>query len=165
MEGNFLTAGDLALHETQKMPRFNYEGGGYPYGGGYKRRDSLQGASITGVVLGGTALALAIAAALGVNAASKARSKGNEKVSEFIGKFMSEEKKSRETWQNLHTPTITQYVDVQTGAGAFSGSSANALAAAINNNSGINSAIGGCNFLRVARYSAPQPCGCDTCGE
>lgn len=86
MEGNFLTAGDLALHETQKMPRFNYEGGGYPYGGGYKRRDSLQGASITGVVLGGTALAVAIAAALGVNAASKARSKGNEKVSEFIGK-------------------------------------------------------------------------------
>lgn len=165
MEGNFLTAGDLALYETRKMFPFNYEGGGYPYGGGYKRRDSLQGASITGVVLGGTALAVAIAAALGVNAASKARSKGNEKVSEFIGKYMSAEKLSRETWQNLHTPTITQYVDVQTGAGAFSGSSANALAAAINNNSGINSAIGGCNFLRVARYSAPQPCGCDTCGE
>lgn len=163
MEGNFLTAGDLALYETRRNPYG--EGGGYPYGGGYKRRDSLQGASITGVVLGGTALAVAIAAALGVNAASKARSKGNEKVSEFIGKYMSAEKLSRETWQNLHTPTITQYVDVQTGAGAFSGSSANALATAINNNSGINSAIGGCNFLRVARYSAPQPCGCDTCGE
>lgn len=164
MEGNFLTAGDLALYETRRMYPYG-EGGGYPYGGGYKRRDSLQGASITGVVLGGTALAVAIAAALGVNAASKARSKGNEKVSEFIGKYISAEKLSRETWQNLHTPTITQYVDVQTGAGAFSGSSANALAAAINNNSGINSAIGGCNFLRVARYSAPQPCGCDTCGE
>ena len=164
MEGNFLTAGDLALHETRRMYPYG-EGGGYPYGGGYKRRDSLQGASITGVVLGGTALAVAIAAALGVNAASKARSKGNEKASEFIGKYMSAEKLSRETWQNLHTPTITQYVDEQTGAGAFSGSSANALAAAINNNSGINSAIGGCNFLRVARYSAPQPCGCDTCGE
>jgi hypothetical protein len=166
MEGNFLTAGDLALYETRRMYPYGYEcGGGYGYGGGHKRRDSLQGASITGVVLGGTALAVAIAAALGVNAASKARSKGNEKVSEFIGKYMSAEKLSRETWQNLHTPTITQYVDVQTGAGAFSGSSANALAAAINNNSGINSAIGGCNFLRVARYSAPQPCGCDTCGE
>lgn len=166
MEGNFLTAGDLALYETRRMYPYGCEGGGYPYGGGYKRRDSLQGASITGVVLGGTALAVAIAAALGVNAASKARSKGNEKVSDFIGKYISAEKLSRETWQNLHTPTITQYVDVQTGAGAFSGSSANAnaLAAAINNN-GINSAIGGCNFLRVARYSAPQPCGCDTCGE
>lgn len=167
MEGNFLTAGDLALYETRRMYPCGYDGGsGYGYGGGHKRRDALQGASITGVVLGGTALAVAIAAALGVNAASKARSKGNEKVSEFIGKFMSAEKLSRETWQNLNTPTVKQYVDVQTGAGAFAGSAANAnaLAAAINNN-GINSAIGGCNFLRVARYSAPQPCGCDTCGE
>ena len=161
MEGNFLTAGDLALHETQKMPRFNYEGGGYPYGGGYKRRDSLQGASITGVVLGGTALAVAIAAALGVNAASKARSKGNEKVSEFIGKFMSEEKKSRETWQNLHTPTITQYVDVQSGSGAYSGANAAAQAAAYAQNYGVNSAIGGCNYLRIARVSESRSCGCD----
>lgn len=161
MDGNFLTSGDLALHETQKMPRFNYEGGGYPYGGGYKRRDSLQGASITGVVLGGTALAVAIAAALGVNAASKARSRGNEKVSEFIGKFMSEEKKSRETWQNLHTPTITQYVDVQSGSGAYSGANAAAQAAAYAQNYGVNSAIGGCNYLRIARVSEPRSCGCD----
>lgn len=161
MDGNFLTAGDLALYETRKMHPFNYEGGGYPYGGGYKRRDSLQGASITGVVLGGTALAVAIAAALGVNAASKARSKGNEKVSEFIGKFMSEEKKSRETWQNLHTPTITQYVDVQSGAGAYSGANAAAQAAAYAQNFGVNSAIGGCNYLRIARVSEPRSCGCD----
>lgn len=60
---------------------------------------------------------------------------------------------------------MTQYVDVRTGAGAASTSNALALAEAmaINNNSGLNSAIGGCNFLRVARYSAPRPCGCDTC--
>lgn len=161
MDGNVLTSGDLALYETRKMYPFNYEGGGYPYGGGYKRRDSLQGASITGVVLGGTALAVAIAAALGVNAASKARSKGNEKVSEFIGKFMSEEKKSRETWQNLHTPTITQYVDVQSGAGAYSGANAAAQAAAYAQNFGVNSAIGGCNYLRIARVSEPRSCGCD----
>lgn len=161
MDGNFLTSGDLALYETRKMFPFNYEGGGYPYGGGYKRRDSLQGASITGVVLGGTALAVAIAAALGVNAASKARSKGNEKVSEFIGKFMSEEKKSRETWQNLHTPTITQYVDVQSGSGAYSGANAAAQAAAYAQNYGVNSAIGGCNYLRIARVSEPRSCGCD----
>lgn len=158
MDGNFLTSGDLALHETRKMYPFNYEGGGYPYGGGY-RKNSLQGASITGVVLGGTALAVAIAAALGVNAASKARSRGNEKVSEFIGKFMSEEKLSRETWQNLNAPTVKQYVDVQTGAGAFSGASANALAYA--QNYGVNSAIGGCNYLRIARVSEPRSCGCD----
>ena len=54
----------------------------------------------------------------------------------------------------------------QSGAGA--GASSNALATAealalLNQNNGLNSAIGGCNFLRVARYSAPQPCGCDTC--
>ncbi len=159
MEANALTAGDLALYETRRMFPFNYEGGGYPYGGGYKRRDSLQGASITGVVLGGTALAVAIAAALGVNAASKARSRGNEKVSEFIAKYMSEEKMSRETWQNLNTPTVKQYVDVQTGAGAFSGASANALAYA--QNFGVNSAIGGCNYLRIARVSEPRSCGCD----
>lgn len=165
MEGNFLTAGDLALYETRRMYPYGYEcGGGYGYGGGHKRRDSLQGASITGVVLGGAALVLATAVGWGVNQASKARARGNEKMANFLANFAAAEKQSRETWQNLHTPTITQYVDVQTGAGAFSGSSANALAAAINNN-GINSAIGGCNFLRVARYSAPQPCGCDTCGE
>lgn len=156
-----LTAGDLALYETRRMFPFNYEGGGYPYGGGHKRRDSLQGASITGVVLGGTALAVAIAAALGVNAASKARAKGNEKVSEFIGKYMSAEKLSRETWQNLHTPTITQYVDVQSGAGAYSGANAAAQAAAYAQNYGVNSAIGGCNYLRIARVSEPRSCGCD----
>ena len=70
---------------------------------------------------------------------------------------------------------MTQYVDVRTGAGAGAGAGANALAVAEaaalaqaignNGNNGINSAIGGCNFLRVARYSAPQPCGCDTCGQ
>ena len=123
--------------------------------------------------LGGGALLLAIAAAWGVNQASKARAKGAENLAQAntnyinqVAGFMASERLSRETWQNIHAPSTTQYVDVQTGAGAFSGSSANAaaLAAAINNN-GLNSAIGGCNFLRVARYSAPQPCGCDTCGQ
>lgn len=42
---------------------------------------------------------------------------------------------------------------------------ASEAALAQNNNSGINSAIGSENFLRVQRYSAPQPCGCDTCGN
>ena len=63
---------------------------------------------------------------------------------------------------------MTQYVDVTTNAGAGAAANANALSLAqalaiAQNNAGINSAIGGCNFLRVARYSAPQPCGCDTC--
>lgn len=168
MEGNYLTAGDLALIENRR--------GYYDHEGGYCRRDG-RGMAATGIGLaaglGGGALLLAIAAAWGVNQASKARAKGAENLAQAntnyinqVAGFMASERLSRETWQNIHAPSTTQYVDVQTGAGAFSGSSANAaaLAAAINNN-GLNSAIGGCNFLRVARYSAPQPCGCDTCGQ
>jgi pantoate kinase len=75
------------------------------------------------------------------------------------------ERNSRENWQVANSPTIRQYVDVQTGAGAFSGSTSNALATAIalNQNNGLNSAIGGCNYLRVARVSGSRLCGCDTC--
>lgn len=168
MEGNYLTAGDLALIENRR--------GYYDHEGGYCRRDG-RGMAATGIGLaaglGGGALLLGIAAAWGLNQASKARAKGAENLAQAntnyinqVAGFMASERLSRETWQNIHAPSTTQYVDVQTGAGAFSGSSANAaaLAAAINNN-GLNSAIGGCNFLRVARYSAPQPCGCDTCGQ
>ena len=117
--------------------------------------------------LGGGALLLAIAAAWGLNQASKARNQGTMKAVDLLAQGMLQERQSRETWQDKHSPSTVQYVDVQTGAGAFSGSTSNALATALalNNNSGLNSAIGGCNFLRVARYSAPQPCGCDTCSE
>lgn len=117
--------------------------------------------------LGGGALLLALAAAWGLNQASKARNQGTMKAVDLLAQGMLQERQSRETWQDKHSPSTVQYVDVQTGAGAFSGSTSNALATALalNNNSGLNSAIGGCNFLRVARYSAPQPCGCDTCSE
>ncbi len=164
MEGtNFLTAGDLALHEVR---RYGYNDGCYGgYHHGYKQRNALQGASITGVVIAGAAAAAAVAIGLGLNAASKARARGNEKAIDRLAEFALAERNSRENWQAKHSPSTVQYVDVQTGAGAFSGATSNALATAyaLNNNSGINSAIGGCNFLRVARYSAPQPCGCDTC--
>jgi hypothetical protein len=163
-EMDYMTKGDLALWENRRG--YNYGECGYPMHYG-KQRNALQGASITGVVVAGTALAAAIAIGLGVNAASKARSRGNERVVDKLSEFTLREAERRERWEAKHSPSTVQYVDVQTGAGAFSGSAANAnaLAAAINNNSGINSAIGGCNFLRVARYSAPQPCGCDTCNE
>jgi hypothetical protein len=165
--GEFLTSGDLALHEVRRDRGYCNDG--------YGHRDG-RGMPATGIGLaaglGGGALLLAIAAAWGLNQASKARSKAAENlamanqnyINQVAGLVLSE-RQSRETWQNVHAPTTTQYVDVQTGAGAFSGSTANAVAAAIAQNSGINSAIGGCNFLRVARYSAPQPCGCDTCGQ
>ena len=163
MEGNYLTAGDLALIENRRGYDYDHRGG---------RGMAATGIGL-GAGLGGGALLFALAAAWGLNQASKARAKAAENLAQAntnyinqVAGFMASERLSRETWQNIHAPSTTQYVDVQTGAGAFSGSSANAaaLAAAINNN-GLNSAIGGCNFLRVARYSAPQPCGCDTCGQ
>lgn len=167
MEGNYLTAGDLALIENRR----GYHG----CDDGYYRRDG-RGMSATGIGLaaglGGGALLLAIAAAWGVNQASKARAKGAENLAQAntnyinqVAGFMASERLSRETWQNIHAPSTTQYVDVQTGAGAFSNANAAAAALAYQNQNGLNSAIGGCNFLRVARYSAPQPCGCDTCGQ
>ena len=161
MEGsNYLTAGELALIEQRGGYRQPYGYDGY----GFHDRKRASGAAITGVVLGGAALAAVFAGVWGMNQTSKARSKGNEKAIDILAQQALVERQSRETWQDKHSPSTVQYVDVQTGAGAFSGANANAaaLAAAINNNSGINSAIGGCNFLRVARYSAPQPCGCDS---
>lgn len=171
MEGNYLTAGDLALIENRR-------GYGYGDGYGYGCHQGGRGMAATGIGLaaglGGGALLLAIAGLWGMNQASKARAKGAENMSkanansiEQLAALTLAERNSREGWQMANAPTIRQYVDVQTGAGAFSGSSSNALATALalQQNSGINSAIGGCNFLRVARYSAPQPCGCDTCNE
>lgn len=164
MDGTYLTSGDLALIEGHR----GYDGYGHKGGRGMAATGIGLGAG-----LGGGALLFAIAAAWGLNQASKARAKSVENLAQAnqnyinqIAAFTLAERQSRESWQNQHAPTLTQYVDVQTGAGSFSGASANAaaLAAAINNN-GLNSAIGGCNFLRVARYSAPQPCGCDTCSE
>ena len=126
--------------------------------------------------LGGGALLLAIAGLWGMNKASEARQQGVMALTNANGAALSQvigqiacERSSREAWQNQHAPTISQYVDVQNSAGAGAGAGANALATAealamLNNQTGLNSAIGGCNFLRVARYSAPQPCGCDTCG-
>lgn len=167
MEGNYLTSGDLALYEQHRGCGYD----GYCHKGG-------KGMAATGIGLaaglGGGALLLAIAGIWGVNQASKARAKGVESLAQAntnyinqLAGFAQAERASREGWQIANSPTIRQYVDVQTGAGAFSGSTSNALATALalNNNSGLNSAIGGCNFLRVARYSAPQPCGCDTCSE
>lgn len=162
MEGNYLTAGDLALYEQRRYPYGYDHGGNY----GYHDRKRTSGTAITAVAIAGGAAAAVVAVAAFMNATSKARSKGNERAIDILAQQALVERQSRENWQDKHSPSTVQYVDVQTGAGAFSGSNANAaaLAAAINNN-GLNSAIGGCNFLRVARYSAPQPCGCDTCGQ
>ena len=170
MEGTYITAGDLALHNQEMR---GYAGAyGYGYGCEPRHRNPLQGGTITALGFGAGAIVGLAALAWGLNNASKARLRaaenlaaGNSKAIDILANNHIIERQSRETWQNQHAPSMTQYVDVRTGAGAASTSNALALAEAmaINNNSGLNSAIGGCNFLRVARYSAPRPCGCDTC--
>lgn len=156
MEADYLTSGDLAMWESNRHC--------------YKHRDGMAATGIgLAAGLGGGALLLAAAGIWGINQASKARSEGAGKAIDILAQTQLQERVSREGWQNNHAPTISQYVDVRAGAGAGAGANALsnaeaiALAQAINGNSGLNSAIGGCNFLRVARYSAPQPCGCDTC--
>lgn len=160
MEGtSYLTAGDLALYEQR---RYGY---GHDGGYGYHDRKRASGTAITAVAIAGAAAAAVVAVAATMNAASKARSRGNERAIDILAQQAILERQSREAWQDKHSPSTVQYVDVQTGAGAFSGSTANAVATALAQNTGLNSAIGGCNFLRVCRYSAPQPCGCDSCNQ
>lgn len=173
MEGNFLTSGDLAMYENAK------DGHNCGCGcGNYGYRHGHGGVS-TGIALGASGLAVAIIGALavgwGVNQASKARARGAENLSnanaktlELLAGVVAQEK----TRTNGVEIDVQQTLRSLTGATAQGGSAnANALATAEalallqNNNSGLNSAVGGCNFLRVARYSAPQPCGCDTCND
>lgn len=163
-EMDYMTKGDLALWENRRG--YGYGECGYPMHYG-KQRNALQGASITGVVIAGAALTAAIAIGLGVNAASKARSRGNERTIDKLSDFAMREAERRDRWEDKHSPSTVQYVDVQTGAGAFSGATSNSLATALalQQNSGLNSAIGGCNFLRVARFTAPKACNCDSCDE
>lgn len=142
-------------------------------------RRGSRGMSATGIGLaaglGGGALLLAVAGLWGLNQASKARSEGamagiaaHNNTLAMLQNGILAERTSRESWQNQNSPSIRNYVDVQAQPTAQSTASAvadaYALAAAINNN-GLNSAVGSESFLRVQRYSAPQPCGCDSCGN
>ena len=148
----------------------------------YYRDHSGQRATGIGLAagLGGGALLLAIAGIWGVNKASEARSAGatqsmaglaaalgavNNNVASnrmAIENALASERVSREGWQNANIPTLQSYIDVQAAPTQTTNASAAALAAAISNN-GLNNAIGTESFLRVARYSAPRPCGCDSC--
>ena len=172
MEGNsYLTAGDLALFNEAKYGR-GYDG--YPWQG-----HKSHATATTGVALGASALGVAIVGALaigwGVNQASKARSKSAEQANTLLASNLNQltqlaltERQSRENWQNYHAPSITQYTDVRTGAGAFSGAGATAtaealaLSALINGNSGRSGQV--CP-QPVALYQPAMPCRCNTCGD
>lgn len=130
-----------------------------------------------GLGIAGLAAALVgvVAVGWGVNAASKARSRSAEQMAAANANRTSDlltliatERGSREAWQNRNQPSIGQYVDVQTNPNLnaqlqdYVTAMATATAAA-NANSPLNAAVGTDSFLKVQRYSAPQPCGCDSC--
>ena len=146
MEGNYLTAGDLALIENRRGWNYGPYGDGCGHGYGYCRSGNGMGATAIG--LGAAGLAVALVVGWGVNQASKARAKAAEQQANLLSnnmnqlaqlqiaenqnrqKAMADERVSRETWQNYHAPSTTQYVDVRTGAGAFAGAGSNAWAQA-----------------------------------
>ena len=130
-----------------------------------------------GVGLGAAALVGVIATAWGLNSASKARSRSAEKMAEAANyrtndlyTLIATERGSREAWQSRNQPSIGQYVDVQTNPNLNASlmDYVNAMATATATaqaNSPLNAAVGTDSFLKVQRYSAPQPCGCDNCGN
>lgn len=156
MENEYLTKGDLALWENR---REEDDDGCYHHG---------ISATAIGLAagLGGGALLLGVAGLWGINQASKARQRGNENTMNVLANnltqlstLMAAERNSRETWQNTHAPTLTQYVDVKTATQANACSSAFASA----ENQIIADALTGRSQLcptPVSLYSAPQPCPC-----
>ena len=148
MEGNYLTAGDLALIENRRGWNYCPYGDGCGHGYGHNRN----GMAATGIGLaaglGGAALLGVLVVGWGVNQASKARAKAAEQQANLLSNNMNQlaqlqiaenqnrqnamatERVSRETWQNYHAPSTTQYVDVRTGAFAGAGAGSYSLAQA-----------------------------------
>ena len=136
----------------------------YPYDGRHQGR----GMAATGIGLaaglGGGALLLGIAGLWGLNQASKARAMANQNSLNNLTALTLQERTSRESWQDKHAPSLTQYVDVRAGAGAGANALSVAEALAIANNGGLNPAIAHDCYLKVARVSGSQNCGCG-CGN
>lgn len=183
MEGNnYLTSGDLAMWDTARTSRAGNWCGGYGYGEGcgygYHRN---HGTATTGVALGAAGLGVAIfgglAVAYGLNAASKARARGMEntmaahnKTMEVLAGVINREATRQDgvnidVQQTLRSQAYTSAYGGGANANAFAQAEALALLQQNNNGTGLNSAVGGCNYLRVARVSGSRLCGCDTCSE
>lgn len=133
-----------------------------------------RGVANTALGLGIAGLAVALVGAWGVNAISAARSRAAERIADSVStrqgdilSLIATERASRESWQAANQPTISQTLELQNNPSLQSTVqdivTAMATATANANANGINSAVGGDHFLRVQRYSAPQPCGCDSC--
>ena len=127
--------------------------------------------------LGGGALLLAIAGIWGINQASKARARGIENVNAALTNNLNQlaslalaERTSREGWQNMHAPTMTQFVNATANAGAGAGALSNAQSSALAQAEAAiltQGLLGNLNQCpqKVSLYSAPQPCPCvNSCG-
>lgn len=190
MDGtNFLTSGDLALIENHR----GYNHYGYNYGGCAYPFHQKNGMAATGVALGaglgGAALVAALVVGWGVNQASKARAKAAELQATLLDNNMTrmsqlliaenqnretairDERASRETWQNYHAPSTTQYVDVRAGAGSFAGAGANSYSLAQAEANLLTGALTG-QYARCPQevtLVAKRNCGCPAtdcgCGQ
>ena len=147
MEGNYLTAGDLAMWEVRNR-NCGYPCDGYGHGYGHNRNGMAATGIGLGAGLGGAALIAALVVGWGVNQASKARAKAAEQQAALLDSnltrmsqlliaengnreaAMRDERAIRENWQNYHAPSTTQYVDVRTGAFAGAGAGSYSLAQA-----------------------------------
>lgn len=169
MDGNYLTAGDLALIENRRGYGYGYGYGDCGCGYGHNRGMAATGIGLA-AGLGGGALLLAIAGIWGINKASESRANGAQQANSILASNLNQlttlvlaERTSREGWQNANSPSIRNYVDIQTGAlaGAGASSTSNALAQAeaqivANALTGVSQRCP----TPVALYSAPQPCNC-----
>ena len=177
MDGNYLTAGDLALIENRRG--YGYGNGygdcGCGYGYGHNRGMAATGIGLA-AGLGGGALLLAIAGIWGINQASKARARGMENANAALTNNLNQlanlalaERTSREGWQNMHAPTLTQYVNASANAGAGAGASsvsnawaqaeANLLSSALMNRTQVCPQ----EVTLVSKQNCPCPtsCGCN----
>lgn len=120
-----------------------------------------------------TAIVGVVAVGWGVNAASKSRSRAAEQIAAAqalrtndLMSLVATERSSREAWQSRNQPTLSQVIELQNNPSLQSTVQdiVTAMAtASANANSPLNAAVGTDSFLKVQRYSAPQPCGCDSC--
>ena len=133
MDGNYLTAGDLALIENRRGYGYGYGECGCGCGYGHNRGMAATGIGLA-AGLGGGALLLALAGIWGINKASEARARGMENANAALTNNLNQlatlalaERTSREGWQNLHQPSLTQYVNATANAGAGAGAGASSV--------------------------------------
>ena len=170
---NYLTSGDLALIENRRNYGFG-ENCGCGCGYGYRHRDGMAATGIgLAAGLGGAALLGVLAIGWGVNKASEARSNAAMQANTLLTNNLNQlsalalaERTSRESWQNYHAPSMTQYVTATAnagagaGAGALSTAQSSALAQAEANllSSALLGDVGRC--AREVTLVSKQNCGC-----